>query len=96
MRDDQLGRELQEKLIEKARQGVRVYFLYDAIGSFSLSRRYLKKCRQAGIHIVPFRTWRWGKRRRFQINFRNHRKIVVVDGCTAFVGGANIGDEYLN
>ncbi|MBQ0712130.1 MAG: cardiolipin synthase [Porticoccus sp.] len=96
VRDDQLGRELQEKLIEKARQGVRIYFLYDAIGSFSLSRRYLKKCRQAGIHIEPFRTWRWGKRRRFQINFRNHRKIVVVDGCTAFVGGSNIGDEYLN
>jgi len=96
VRDDQLGRALQAKLIEKSRQGVKVYFLYDAIGSFSLSRRYLKECRQAGINIEPFRTWRWGKRRRFQINFRNHRKIVVIDGCTAFVGGANIGDEYLN
>ena len=96
VRDDKLGRELQEKLIEKSRQGVRIYFLFDAIGSFSLSRCYLNKCRQAGINIEPFRTWRWGKRRRFQINFRNHRKIVVVDGCTAFVGGANVGDEYLN
>lgn len=96
LRDDQLGRELQVRLIEKARQGVKIYFLYDAIGSFSLSRRYLKVFRQAGVDIEPFRTWRWRKRRRFQINFRNHRKIVVVDGQTAFIGGANVGDEYLN
>jgi len=96
VRDDRLGKQLQARLIEKVRQGVKVYFLYDAIGSFSLSRRYLKACRQAGVIIEPFRTWRWGKRRRFQINFRNHRKIVVVDGRIAFIGGANIGDEYLN
>ena len=96
LRDDRLGRKLQSKLIEKARQGVRIYFLYDGIGSFSLSRRYIKTFRQAGVVIESFRTWRWGKRRRFQINFRNHRKIVVVDGLTAFIGGANIGDEYLN
>jgi cardiolipin synthase len=96
VRDDRLGRQLQALLIEKARQGVKIYFLYDAIGSFSLSRRYLRALRQAGVNIKPFRTWRWGKRRRFQINFRNHRKIVVVDGRTAFIGGANVGDEYLN
>ena len=96
VRDDQLGKKLQERLIEKARQGVKIYFLYDAIGSFSLSRNYLKGLRQAGATIESFRTWRWGKRRRFQVNFRNHRKIVVVDGLSAFVGGANIGDEYLN
>lgn len=96
VRDDRLGRQLQALLIEKARQGVKIYFLYDAIGSFSLSRRYLRAFRQAGVDIESFRTWRWGKRRRFQINFRNHRKIVVVDGHTAFIGGANVGDEYLN
>lgn len=96
LRDDQLGREIQARLIEKARQGVRVYLLYDAIGSFSLPGRAIKKYRDAGISIEPFKTWRWGKRRRFQINFRNHRKIVVVDGDVAFVGGVNIGDEYLH
>lgn len=96
VRDDQLGRKLQAQLIEKVRQGVKVYFLYDGIGSFNLPRRYLRTFRQAGVDIESFRTWRWGKRRRFQINFRNHRKIVVVDGRTAFIGGANIGDEYLN
>ena len=94
VRDDRLGMELLTRLAKKARQGVRVYFLYDAIGSFSLTRRYLKRCREAGIQIESFRTWRWFRRRRFQINFRNHRKIVVADGREAFIGGANIGDEY--
>ncbi|WP_438951989.1 cardiolipin synthase [Porticoccus sp.] len=94
VRDDRLGNELLQRLAAKARQGVKVYFLYDAIGSFKLTRRYLRVCREAGIAIESFRTWRWPKRRRFQINFRNHRKVVVVDGRAAFVGGANLGDEY--
>ncbi|WP_339641527.1 cardiolipin synthase [uncultured Porticoccus sp.] len=94
VRDDRLGNELLQRLAAKARQGVRVYFLFDAIGSFKLTRRYLRVCRDAGITIESFRTWRWRKRRRFQINFRNHRKVVVVDGRCAFVGGANLGDEY--
>ncbi|WP_461516017.1 cardiolipin synthase [Porticoccus sp.] len=96
VRDDRLGQELLTRLAKKACQGVHVYFLYDAIGSFSLTRRYLKQCRESGIQIESFRTWRWFRRRRFQINFRNHRKIVVVDGREAFIGGANIGDEYFN
>ncbi|TNE76156.1 MAG: cardiolipin synthase [Gammaproteobacteria bacterium] len=96
VRDDRLGRELFQRLANKAQQGVKVYLLYDAIGSFSLTRRYLRRCRKAGIHTESFHTWRWFRRRRFQINFRNHRKIVVVDGREAYVGGANIGDEYCN
>ncbi|MEZ5529919.1 MAG: cardiolipin synthase [Porticoccaceae bacterium] len=96
IRDDRLGRELLSRLAKKTRQGVRVYLLYDAIGSFSLTRRYLRQCRRAGIHVESFRTWRWFRRRRFQVNFRNHRKIVVVDGREAFIGGANVGDEYFN
>jgi len=94
VRDDRLGRELLARLEKKVQDGVQVYFLYDAIGSFSLSRRYLRRCRKAGIQVESFHTWRWFRRRRFQINFRNHRKIAVIDGHEAFVGGANIGDEY--
>ncbi len=92
--DDEIGRELKQKLINKARQGVKVYFLYDEIGSRGLSRRYLRDLRREGIQARPFRTSR-GLSFRFQINFRNHRKIVVVDGQHAFVGGLNVGDEYL-
>jgi cardiolipin synthase len=92
--DDQIGRELKARLLAKARQGVAIYFLYDEIGSHALPRRYTRELRRGGIHTAPFKTSR-GLSFRFQINFRNHRKIVVVDGQLAFVGGMNVGDEYL-
>jgi cardiolipin synthase len=92
--DDQIGRELKERLIRKARQGVKIYLLYDEIGSRALPRRYVRDLRRHRIEARPFRTSR-GLSFRFQINFRNHRKIVVVDGQQAFVGGLNVGDEYL-
>jgi cardiolipin synthase len=92
--DDNLGRELKSRLIRKAREGVRVYFLYDEIGSRSLSKSYIRELTEAGVVINPFFSTK-GVWNRFQINFRNHRKIVVVDGHTAFVGGLNVGDEYM-
>ena len=94
VRDDGLGRRLKDKLIEKARQGIRVYFVYDEMGSKGLPRRYLEDLRGAGAEITPFKTTQ-GWTNLFQFNFRNHRKIVVVDGEVAWVGGHNVGDEYL-
>ena len=93
IRDDEIGRQLQEILERKAREGVRVYVLYDEIGSYYLPRAYRRSLAEAGVVIVPFRTSK-GLRNRLQINFRNHRKVVVVDGELAYVGGLNIGDEY--
>ncbi|MDZ7957222.1 MAG: cardiolipin synthase [Aulosira sp. DedQUE10] len=92
--DDQAGNEFKEALIEKANQGVNIYFLYDEIGSNKLSRDYIQSLRKHGIQVSAFHTTR-GKGNRFQLNFRNHRKIVVVDGEIGFLGGLNIGDEYL-
>jgi cardiolipin synthase len=92
--DDGLGRRLKDALIVKARAGVRCYVLYDEIGSHDLPDTYLRELRAAGVEIRPFNT-RQGDTNRFQLNFRNHRKIVIVDGRTAFVGGHNVGDEYL-
>lgn len=95
LRDDTLGRRFKEALIERARAGVNVHVLYDDIGSFFLSRRYRRDLREAGVEVSGFP----GRRslfRRFRINFRNHRKIVVVDGRVGFCGGLNIGDEYLH
>jgi cardiolipin synthase len=92
--DDELGREVQSRLIAKAEQSVRVYFLYDEVGSHDLPRRYKDELRQAGVEVRDFHT-RQGPGNRFQINFRNHRKVVVVDGRTAWVGGHNVGDEYM-
>lgn len=93
VRDDPLGRELADLLIRKAGEGVRVYFLYDAVGCHALSESYVRRLRAAGVRMEPFGSLRFFSRQ-FQINFRNHRKIVVVDGRVAFVGGLNIGDEY--
>lgn len=94
VKDDRLGRALKSRLADKAASGVRVYFLYDEIGSHRLPRAYLDELREAGVDIRSFHTTR-GRRNRFQLNFRNHRKIVVVDGRAAFVGGLNVGDEYM-
>lgn len=92
--NDRIGNEFKHALIIKAKQGVKVYLLYDKIGSRKLSRNYLKSLRNHGIRVSGFgSTPRKGNR--FQINFRNHRKILIVDGKIAFMGGLNIGDEYL-
>ena len=92
--DDELGRRLKDHLIAKAQTGVRVYFLFDEIGSYDLPTTYIDELRNAGVQIYNFHT-RKGPRNHFQVNFRNHRKIVVVDGKAAWIGGHNVGDEYL-
>ncbi|TCP13056.1 cardiolipin synthase [Crenobacter luteus] len=92
--DDATGRALQRVLIERAAAGVRVHFLYDSIGSHALPARYIESLRAAGVEAHAFVATR-GVVNRFQVNFRNHRKLVVVDGERAFVGGHNVGDEYL-
>ena len=94
VKDDELGREVQSHLIKKANEGVRVYFLYDEVGSNDLPKRYKEELRAAGVEVYNFHT-RKGPTNKFQINFRNHRKIVVVDGRVAWIGGHNVGDEYM-
>ncbi len=95
LRDDDLGQQLKDALIERANNGVRVYVLYDELGSKDLSEKYSQELRDAGAQIAPFNTTQ-GDGNRFRLNFRNHRKIVVVDGHTAYVGGHNVGDEYVH
>jgi cardiolipin synthase len=94
IRDDALGHELLNRLAAKARQGVTVRLIYDEIGSMRLSRRFFAPLCEAGGQVHPFNSRR-GWRNRFQINFRNHRKIVLADGAVAYVGGHNVGEEYL-
>ncbi len=92
--DDGLGRRIKDHLIARAEEGVKIYVLYDEVGSHDLSQSYQDDLRAAGVEIYPFNT-RKGSGNRFQLNFRNHRKIVIVDGKVAWVGGHNVGDEYL-
>ena len=94
LRADESGTRFMDLLARKVSEGVEVHVLYDEIGSYDLPLKWIENYRQRGIRIIPFNTPR-GKRNRFQVNFRNHRKIVVVDGYEAWLGGLNIGDEYL-
>ncbi|MEQ5802174.1 cardiolipin synthase [Halomonas sp. H10-9-1] len=94
VRNDALGVELKRRLQRAAERGVRVYFLYDEIGSHKLNEGYLRDLAEEGVEVSAFRSSR-GFRHRFQLNFRNHRKVVVIDGKEGWVGGFNVGVEYL-
>jgi cardiolipin synthase A/B len=94
VRDDDLGRELQRRLLRRARAGVEVRFLYDRLGSLGLSGSYLRELREGGVDVRAFHSTR-GRGNRFQLNFRNHRKVMVADGRVGWLGGLNVGDEYL-
>lgn len=91
---DKTGTRIRDLLIQKAREGIKIRFLYDGIGSLRLSKKFLQTMIDAGIMVYSFLPgsnfgYRWS------INLRSHRKIVVVDGEIGFTGGMNIGDEYI-
>ena len=94
IRDDGLGHRLSERLVAASERGVRVYLLYDEVGSGATKRAYFDEMRRAGVMVSKFYSAK-GFGNKFQLNFRNHRKIVVADGRVAYIGGSNVGDEYL-
>lgn len=91
--DDDAGQRCLQALSEKAQQGINVYVLYDEVGSSKMTPAFIQTCKSQGINVSPFNSTR-GDNNRFQLNFRNHRKVVVIDGHIGFIGGLNIGDEY--
>ena len=93
-RMDAEGQRFVELMKEKVKEGVRVYFLVDAIGSKHLPRQFFKDLTAAGIEVGRFSPGH-PLRGRLRLNFRNHRKIVVVDGVEAWIGGHNVGIEYV-
>ncbi len=92
--NDRIGKKVSRLLMEKARQGVEVRFIYDDVGSWGLSRRFIGKLRAAGVHTGCFMpvAFPWLTSR---VNYRNHRKIIVVDGQVGFTGGINIAERYV-
>ncbi len=94
VKDDRLGRELRDRLVARAREGIHICFLYDEVGSYRLSDRYVRSLVEAGIEVSRFHSTQ-GRGNRFQLNFRNHRKVLVADGRTGWLGGINVGDEYV-
>lgn len=95
IRDDRIGRTIAEILIRKARAGLEVRVIYDAVGSWRLSRTTLRRMHDAGVRTAAFEPVRfpWFTTR---VSRRNHRKIVVTDGRIAFLGGINIAKYYLD
>jgi len=92
---DEVGNELIKRLIQKAKEGLTVRFIYDDYGSLGLNQAVLKRMRSYGIEAWPFaeiKLFAFTDR----LNYRNHRKIVVIDSTVAYVGGINVGNEYDN
>ena len=92
---DEIGTAIIELLIKKAKAGVQVRFIYDDFGSPSIKKKTEKRMQDAGVEVHPFHKVHFYLLAN-RINYRNHRKIVVIDGQTGFVGGINVADKYIN
>lgn len=97
VKSDQIGNEIKDILVKKCKEGVRVIFIIDKVGSYKLTHKYIKELKDAGVEVVYYTYFLAPLLRKLntQINYRNHRKIAIIDGMVGFIGGMNIGDEYL-
>ena len=94
-RDDVLGRRVRDALVAAVDRGVEVRLLYDDMGSMTVNRRFFKNMELRGVEVRAFMRI-FQIRPSWRLNYRNHRKIVVIDGKIAYTGGLNIADEYIN
>ncbi len=92
--DDKIGNRLKKLLIEKSKEGVEIRIILDDVGSWGLKENFLNELRENDIEVYPFMEVRF-PRLTSQVNFRNHRKILVIDGEIGFTGGINIADRYI-
>lgn len=92
--DDALGREIADILMSKAREGVEVKVIYDHVGSFSASSKFFKRMNEAGVETHPFFRVTFPQLAN-RVNWRNHRKVVIIDNTIGYIGGMNIADRYL-
>src|SRR5690606_32650431 len=93
--DDNIGRAIEEVLKQKAREGIAVRLIYDDFGSRTIRKKLVPRLREAGVEAYPFYEIRFLALAN-RLNYRNHRKIIVVDGCVGFIGGINVSDGYIN
>lgn len=92
--NDKIGNRIKNILITKAKEGIEVRLIYDDVGSWSLPKKYVNELRSAGVDVFPFMEVKFPLLTS-KVNYRNHRKIVLVDGVLAFMGGMNIADRYI-
>ncbi len=93
--NDIIGSEIRDILLSKAQEGVSVRVIYDSVGSWKLGKKYIDALKRGGVLVHSFLSVSFPMLRR-DLNYRNHRKIIVVDGALGFVGGLNIGDSYIH
>lgn len=93
--NDQIGQKLADALIAKAKEGVKVRFIYDDFGSRDIRKKLVPELRKNGVEAYPFLKVHFILLAN-RLNYRNHRKIIVIDGTTSFVGGINVSDRYIN
>lgn len=91
--NDETGRKVKEALMEKAAEGIKVRFLYDNVANIRVPARFYNEMSKAGVEVCPFMKIRFAPFRS-RVNYRNHRKVVVIDGKIGYIGGMNIGNEY--
>ncbi len=92
---DAIGEQIADILIQKSREGVEVRFIYDDFGSQKLSKKFVQRLKEAGVEVAPFYKIQYLILAN-SLNYRNHRKIVVIDGKIGYVGGINVSDKYIN
>lgn len=93
--DDALGRLVADALMAKARQGVKVRLIYDDVGCWRVGNRFFEQMREAGVEVAPFLPVRFPSFTS-KVNYRNHRKIIVIDGRIGYIGGMNIARRYVS
>ncbi|MGL4851112.1 MAG: cardiolipin synthase [Phocaeicola sp.] len=91
--NDALGQLMRDILIDKARQGVKVRLLYDDVGCWNVSQSFFEKMRENGVKVAPFLEVRFPQFTS-KMNYRNHRKLIIIDGRVSFTGGINIANRY--
>lgn len=93
--NDRIGHEIAEILIAKVKEGVKVRVIYDHVGSFRVNSHFFKRLREAGVEAYPFFKVAFIPLAS-KVNWRNHRKMVVIDGKVGYIGGMNIADRYID
>jgi cardiolipin synthase len=95
IRNDRVGNELLSILVKKAEEGLEVRLLYDSVGGREISKNTVDRLNKSGVKVASFFSSKFPFLFNFKINYRNHRKIVVIDGEIGFIGGFNVGEEYV-
>lgn len=93
--DDTIGNKVADALIAKAKEGVAVRVVYDDVGCWRVSQRFFNRMSREGIYVQPFMPVRFPTLTR-RVNYRNHRKVIVIDGQVGYIGGMNIADRYVH